>query len=227
MNAEQPADETPPEVESVRPDSDRRSPRMAVVLCAVGGLLVLLSAGRTWARTTVHLQTGVVSLSVAGHDVVSALSSIGIALIALAAAILASSGLIRRMVGLVIVGVAGSAIAVAVTARGRVSSALEDKEVGVRGVSVHASANGWWLVALAGGILAVIAGVLVVARSAQWWELGRRYDAPTATTPSKDPATLAWEALDRGEDPTADEAEHRSPVPPPGSRDSDRGGPLG
>jgi hypothetical protein len=33
--------------------------------------------------------------------------------------------------------------------------------------------------------------------------MSARYDSPNARKPSKDPSTVAWDALDRGEDPTA------------------------
>jgi hypothetical protein len=67
---------------------------------------------------------------------------------------------------------------------------------------VHASANGWWLVATLGGLLAVFAGAMTVVYARQWSGLGAAYDAPSAPAPAKDPARVAWDALDRGEDPT-------------------------
>jgi hypothetical protein len=33
--------------------------------------------------------------------------------------------------------------------------------------------------------------------------MGARYDAPHASARLKDPAVAAWDALDRGDDPTA------------------------
>jgi uncharacterized membrane protein (TIGR02234 family) len=183
----------------------RRSPAGAVIACGGGGLLVLLASGRQWAHATVSNISGGGSaqLSVTGHVVAPALPALGIALVALAAAILASKRTMRRIVGVVIVAVAAGTVAAAVTARGDVSSALEHREVGVQGIAVHASANGWWVLATVGGLLALVAGVLTVVRAEQWSALGAKYDAPSAPAPTKDPATVAWDALDRGEDPTA------------------------
>jgi uncharacterized membrane protein (TIGR02234 family) len=182
----------------------RRAPAVAVLGCAVGGLLVLLSAGRQWAHTTLDGVAGAASssLSVTGHQVAPSLSAVGIALLALAAAILSSSGVLRRVVGIVVVLVAGAAIGVALSARGDVTTALRDREVGPTGFAVHASANGWWVVAFVGGLLALAAGVLTVFHSRQWSRMGEKYDAPASPRPAKDPATVAWDALDRGEDPT-------------------------
>jgi uncharacterized membrane protein (TIGR02234 family) len=183
----------------------RGSPAAAVVSCAVGGLLILLASGRRWAHVTLTDPTagGQSHLAVTGHAVAPALPALGIALLALAAAILAAKGMLRRVVGLLIVLVAGAAVGVAVTAPGDVSSALEHHEVGAQGLAVHASANGWWVIAAIGGVLAVVAGLLTVLRADQWSGLGSKYDAPSAPKPTKDPAVLAWDALDRGEDPTA------------------------
>jgi uncharacterized membrane protein (TIGR02234 family) len=182
----------------------RRAPAIAILGCALGGLLVLLSAGRQWAHTSLTGVdgTGRSTLSVTGHQVAPSITAVGIALIALAAAILASNGILRRVVGVLVVLVAGAAIGAAVTARGDVSTALRHREVGSTGLAVHASANGWWILTVVGGLLALAAGVLTVFYSEQWSRMGEKYDAPSATRPAKDPATVAWEALDRGEDPT-------------------------
>jgi len=183
----------------------RRSPAAAVLACGVGGVVVLLASGRQWARTTLTDVTGEghSSLSVTGHVVAPALPALGIALLALAAAILAARGWMRRVVGVVVVLLAGTTVGVAIAARGDVSAALESREVGAQGLTVHASANGWWLVATLAGLVAVVAGVVTVFYGRRWSGLGAKYDGPTAPRPTKDPAALAWEALDRGEDPTA------------------------
>jgi uncharacterized membrane protein (TIGR02234 family) len=182
----------------------RRSPAGAVLSCAAGGLIVLLASGRQWAHTTVNNVAGggASKLSATGHVAAPSLPALAFALLALAAAILAAKRLMRRIVGVVIVFIAATTVGVSVAARGDVSSALEHREVGVQGLAVHASANGWWVVAMIGGLLAVAAGVMTVLRADQWSAMGAKYDAPSAPAPTKDPATVAWDALDRGEDPT-------------------------
>jgi uncharacterized protein involved in response to NO len=186
----------------------RRSPIWAVVACFVGGLLVLLAGGRQWAHTSVRGVEGgaAVALSVTGHQVASSLPALGIALLALSAAIIAASGVMRRMVGIVIVIVSATAVGVSIAARSNVSAALERREVGAQGIVVHATANGWWLVATLGGLLALAAGVMTVIRANRWSALGERYEAPggkPAADPGSGSATGTWDALDRGEDPTA------------------------
>lgn len=178
-----------------------------VVGCAAGGLLVLLASGRVWSRAELRsiVGTGHTQLSVTGHAVAPTLPALGIALVALAAAIIAGRGLIRRVVGLVVVLIGAVTLGVAVTARGDVSAALERHETGARGIPVHAAANEWWLLAALGAAIAIVAGAMTVFRGGRWAELGAAYDAPTAAPPPRptDAAATAWAALDRGDDPTA------------------------
>jgi uncharacterized membrane protein (TIGR02234 family) len=175
----------------------------AVLGVAAGGGLVLLSGSQKWAHARVRVPAGTpATLHVTGHDVAGSLPALGIALVALAAAILAASGAIRRIVGLVVVAVAATTLGVSVTAPGQVSAALEKREVGAAGIAVHATANGWWVPALLGALLALGGGLLTIVRGGSWGGLGAKYDAPTAAPRPKDPAMAAWDALDRGEDPT-------------------------
>lgn len=57
--------------------------------------------------------------------------------------------------------------------------------------------------ALAGGLLLAVAGLLTLRYGRSWPAMGSRYEAPTRKAPAKSdtPADL-WKALDRGEDPT-------------------------
>jgi len=175
---------------------------LAAVTCAVAGLLLLLSSGRVWGEVTARA-SGLARqhVSVTGHAVAPALPALAIALLALAVAMLASNGLVRRLVGIVVVAVGGATVGVALRARAQVGQALADRLFASSLSSAGGSRPAWWLVALVGGVLAVVAGAAVAVRSARWTGLGARYDAPV---PEKENATGdAWEALDRGQDPTA------------------------
>jgi uncharacterized membrane protein (TIGR02234 family) len=58
--------------------------------------------------------------------------------------------------------------------------------------------------ALAGGLICA-AGIAVVMRGSRWPELGRRYERPATRTLAAGGAPSprdAWDALDRGDDPT-------------------------
>ncbi|HVT21930.1 MAG TPA: Trp biosynthesis-associated membrane protein [Mycobacteriales bacterium] len=178
----------------------------ALVGIAAGGVLVLVASGQQWASTTVDVPGAPTStVSVTGHAVEPSLPALGIALLALAVAVIAGRGLLRRLVGITVAAVGGIALGVAVAGRGAVSAALTAHEIGDAGVPVHGSANGWWVVAAVGATIALIVGLVVAARSGQWAAMGGKYEAPQTKAPQPvavDSADSAWDALDRGEDPT-------------------------
>jgi uncharacterized membrane protein (TIGR02234 family) len=190
--------------------TDRRPLALAVLGCAGGGLLVMLAAGRSWSHTTV-MSFGAAQprqLFVAGHQVAPSLPALGIALLALAGAVIAARGWLRRVVGVLVVFVGALCIGVGVSARGDVSRALQNREHGAQGITVHATANGWWLIAVLGGVLSILAGGATVLRGQAWSAMGSKYDAPAAGARSgpaapADSDAATWAALDRGEDPTA------------------------
>lgn len=178
----------------------------ALIGVAVAGVLVLVASGRVWSTTRVRIPGAAVTrVSVTGHAVEPSLPALGIALLALAAAVIAARGRLRRAVGVVVAAVGAIALGVAVAGRSAVSSALTSHEVGGLGVPAHGSANGWCLVAALGGLIAVLVGIAVVTRGGQWAAMGRKYEAPHEGDRAGVAAGSAqgtWEALDRGEDPT-------------------------
>ncbi len=179
----------------------------ALVGVAVAGVLVLVASGRVWSTARVRIPGAAdTSVSVTGHAVEPSLPALGIALLALAAAVIAARGRLRRVVGIVVAAVGGIALGVSIAGRTAVSSALTSHEVGGLGVPAHGTANVWWLPAALGGLLAVLVGLAVAVRGQRWAALGHKYEAPHAAAPaagSADSKIAAWEALDRGQDPTA------------------------
>src|SRR5581483_8579155 len=137
--------------------------------CAVAGGLLVLAAGRVWGAVVVRAATGArVRVVLRGHDVVAALSPLGVALLVLAVVLLATRSWLRRAVGAVIV-VIGAAIVAAVVANAPdVPSLLSRRAFAAARAAVHSGANGWAVVAgLAGGI-AVLAGAVVMVASQDW-----------------------------------------------------------
>lgn len=182
--------------------------------CAAGGALILVAQAVTWATAAIARPTGgVQDVSVAGHEVSGGLPAVGWALIVLALALLAARGVLRQVVGAVVALVGAVAVALAVTAPGRVDAALVKAAYLPPAHPVHAGAGGWWVVAALGGVLAVLAGGDALVRGTRWGGLGARYDSPAGAeavaTDDATPATpitadegAVWQALDRGEDPT-------------------------
>ncbi|MFD7641333.1 TIGR02234 family membrane protein [Kitasatospora sp. NPDC059795] len=180
-----------------------------LLLTALGATLVLTAAGRTWAE-------GIAPGSVGGRIAISASGSkltglpTGTALVAMAAAVavFAVRGRARMLVGLLMALAGIGAVAGALIGRTE-TAGLHDLAAGQLGLaSAHAeqiTRTGWPWVALAGGLLLVVAGLLTLRFGRNWPAMGARYEAPTRRRPAGpvggSPADL-WKALDRGEDPT-------------------------
>jgi uncharacterized membrane protein (TIGR02234 family) len=175
---------------------------------ALGGLIVIVSAGRGWGTATMADVAGAKAgraLRVNGTDVSGGLSALGLLSLAGVLAVLATRGPVRRAVAVVLALVGVSVVALAVT--GDVRAALDKAARTAGGVSTAradgVSTSAWpWVCALGGACIVAAAG-LVVVRGRQWPSLGARYERGAARTPRVlDP----WSALDRGIDPTLDPA---------------------
>jgi hypothetical protein len=156
------------------PAAPARSPRVLGLAC-VGSVV---SAGLLWGASAVEWAPGRTGAAVAP-------SLTGVALLALAgvAGVLATGGVVRRVVG-GLLAVAGTAQAVAAAWT-------------LGGGSVVGP-----LLAAAGGVVLLAAGVLVVLREQRLPRFGARYAAAGDRRAARDPDRAAWEALDAGEDPT-------------------------
>jgi uncharacterized membrane protein (TIGR02234 family) len=178
---------------------------LAAAAIAAAGLLLLIAAGRTWGAATTRSTTGARQhVSVTGHAVASSLPALGIALLALSVAILAARGAVRRVLGLLVVVAGAAAVPVAIDAHGSVGRELASRVFGSTARSLDGSRPAWWLLAVASGVIAVVAGAAVVIRGGAWRGLGSRYDAPGATPRAGEPTMEAWDALDHGHDPTVE-----------------------
>jgi len=164
-----------------------RELQVCVLVVLVGALLLFVAGGRDWVVRTgpssglPGLQAQREVLTAGSQEAVRALALAGVTAVG---ALLASRRWGRIVVGalLLAVGLAAGAVAVA----------------GGRG-------SAWSYVALMGGVLLVLAGGLAAGRGRRWAALSGRYDAPAAQAarPPARPEVAAWDALDRGEDPTA------------------------
>ncbi|WP_369077182.1 Trp biosynthesis-associated membrane protein [Symbioplanes lichenis] len=170
----------------------------AVLATAAGAGLVLWGITRTWS-TKVTDRPGLTQLRETHPGTDTAPLVLALALVALAGAgaLFATKGVVRRVLG-VLIAVAGVGVVVA-TIAGR--AGLDIGEAG-------AGATAWPVVCVAGGLLVVLGGWWTVRHGHEWPGMGARYErtvtAPVATddTGTVD-ARSAWDALDRGDDPTA------------------------
>ncbi|WP_329102369.1 Trp biosynthesis-associated membrane protein [Micromonospora sp. NBC_01699] len=182
--------------------SGRRLLTYAVLLCLAGAGLALYAATRTW---SVEITTRPEPLSAlrdphTGGELLPWLPALALVGLASAGALLASRGLGRRLVGglLVLVGLG-------IAAGGGYGLTAPDRD----------ETNLLWpLLCGLGAVLVAAAGVLTVGRGHTWPAMGARYErvrpgaAPTAPGSSDagrvdaGRTVAAWDALDRGEDPT-------------------------
>jgi uncharacterized membrane protein (TIGR02234 family) len=191
----------------------RKGPLLAALLCVAGASVVLVGAGRAWVLVEVAGSPLLPDRQVAvdGTDLAPGLRALGLLGLAGVPALAASRGRGRLLVGLVVLltGLGVLAVTTRLLISGLGDLALLTAAVRDAGTpdGVATATTGWPVVAALGGLLLAAGGLLVMVRGPRWAALGRRYDAP-APEPAPDAAVAVaerdlWEALDRGEDPTA------------------------
>lgn len=212
--------------------SPRRELAGVLILGAVGAGLVLLASRQTWAqvRTPVPAPLPASVVTVSGQGLVPFAAALAIAALASLAAVLATRGIARRAVGVLLAGL-GIAVAAAAVAGVSASAALAAAagslgpgtgagsgagsvtEGGaaaggpaapdVAGFHSHVvlTAAGWQAMAVAGGLAICAAGVLVFWRGTRLPVMSSRYDSPSGT-----PVRTATTAGVSGRPATSDSA---------------------
>lgn len=193
----------------------RRQYLATLVLLAAGGVLGFAAASRPWgsARTPSTL-SGATEVSVSGSDLSPVAPALCLVALAAVVAVPAVRRAGRRVVGVVLAVLGGGLAVVAVQAlidlEGRIRAWVADGP-GLAGSVDEVSASPWWPVALAvAGAMILAAGVLTLVRGPRWPSMGARYERPQSkrgeSTPGSDDEPTdprqAWDALDRGDDPT-------------------------
>jgi uncharacterized membrane protein (TIGR02234 family) len=212
--------------------SARREYALVLLLGLAGAACVLLSVRQGWARvgTAAPRPLPAATVSVRGQDLVPLAGALGLAALAGLAAVVATRGLARRLVG-ALLAVFGGAAAAAVSTHlgaaavlaaaaatggagsqagsvtgGSVTGGSAPGALGagsqVAGAHVAMAAFPWRWAVLLGALAVIGAGLLVAWRGATWPVMSSRYDRPAARGPRPaDPAAL-WDSLSRGVDPT-------------------------
>jgi len=198
----------------------RRSYALAIVACLAGAALALYAITRTW---SIHLtpRPGMSALREArtGTDLEPWVT--GLALVALAGtgALLATSGWARRVLGIVLTLCGAGVVIGAIAGR-----------VGLDPGTAGAGGTAWPILCAVGGLIIVTGGVTTARHGHEWPGMSARYDRNPVPPPRTDddrPAPIAgngsasaaaddrsapvaavdnraaWDALDRGDDPTA------------------------
>ena len=173
----------------------------------LGGALVLGAANGTWASAEGSRGEGlpVEAVALTSYDLARPVAALALLALASVAALVATRGRVRQLVGALSAATGGGITFVAVQAR---SSAQQVAQAELSGVSnLHVTLAPWSWIAAAGGVLIAAAGLMTVVRSGTWPSMSRRYDARTREPAAPGPDGThegLWRSLDRGHDPTED-----------------------
>jgi uncharacterized membrane protein (TIGR02234 family) len=185
----------------------------AIALDVVGAGVALLVSLRDWQTvTTARAGRAPDVLELGGRTVDAASTAIALVALAGVVAVLATRGVLRRVVG-GLIALAGAglvwravlALSPVSAARARALVASHHKTVSTSGtvpsVAVHSV---WPVLSLGCGVLVLASGALIAWRGHRWQVMSARYEA-TPEAASDDQAKAAatlWRALDEGNDPT-------------------------
>jgi uncharacterized membrane protein (TIGR02234 family) len=170
----------------------------------VGAVLCLVGSGMSWG-TAQRADLVNTEVAVSGGDLVPVARATGLLALAAVVAVHATRRWGRRLVG-GLLAVAGAAV---VAQTSVVARELQQNVVGQLESSAGgevASAGPAWggpVVMAAGGAAVAASGMLLTGLGARWPSMGARYERRAATRPASETSErAAWDALDRGEDPT-------------------------
>ncbi len=186
------------------------------VAAVLGAGLVLFVSGQEWATITALRRPPLppVSTVALGSELAPLAPAAALVSLTATGALLAVRGVGRVLVGVLMV-VASAAV---VWSSGRVLGGVDVVTTQLQALGVPAAdldvdvAPAWPGLAVVGGALGVLSGLATAVRGRRWPAMGSRYErettaggrapAPARPRTDEDRAQLAWNALDRGEDPT-------------------------
>ena len=195
------------------------------MLAVAGAALAAVGAALTWwSADYLDPLTGPLVVTLSGADSVPELIPLALVGLAGLGAALATHGIPRRLVGVVLLVCGGVITVRSVLSVGSPPAALAGSlsrpADPVGAAQVHPVGPA---LAVLGGLLLASAGVLVVLGRGARARMGGRYDAPTraataavAADPTGDPENW-WKVLDAGADPTADPTARSAVDPTAGS----------
>ncbi|WP_162606493.1 Trp biosynthesis-associated membrane protein [Jiangella asiatica] len=187
----------------------RREYLLALALLVAGGALGLLASSRPWGSAQQPSSLSVTATTVSGSDLLPFAPAVSLVAIAAVVAVPAVRRVGRRIVGAVVALLGATLVVSALLAvldlDGRIESWIVDAPGSSGPVSEVSTTPGWGLAVTAAGVLVLAAGLLIAVRGPRWPSMGAKYErTPRGRTTSGEVkgGREAWEALDRGDDPT-------------------------
>jgi uncharacterized membrane protein (TIGR02234 family) len=166
--------------------SAARGKVVAALLALAGSGLILLSAGRGWARGDV---TSPVRLAIeaSGTSLTGVPTALGLAGLASAIALFAVRRIGRYVVGVAMAGAGIGTVAAVLDSIGRLDTkALARAATQTVGASASqigsVSSTAWPYVTVGGAILLAMAGIYTLVRGREWTGLSNRYEREGAST---------------------------------------------
>jgi uncharacterized membrane protein (TIGR02234 family) len=193
------------------PRPARRELVATLGLCLAGAVLALATSAPTWVRVTVPRSRPLAdaTVAVAGRSLVPLVPALGLVGLAALVGLVATRGRGRLALG-VVLALSGAAVVVAAAphlvapspaaAERLLTGPLPGRDL-ARPAQAHA-VPAWPALASVGGLLLAAAGLGTAVRGSRWPAMSGRYDAPAARAAAPTTAGI-WDALDRGDDPTA------------------------
>lgn len=177
-------------------------------------LLVLVGAGALWGASALTWASqqfdtplsGTTTSRGTGAQLRPELGPVALASLAAVAAVLATGGLLRRLMGLLVV-LAGALLGwrgYQTLTGGWFDYVRDHAPAGGTPIGEVSTQPAGPLLMLLGALLLVVAGVLTVLRAGRMPAMGAKYSAPGAAKerPSHDADRQLWNELDAGRDPT-------------------------
>ncbi|MDQ1044681.1 putative membrane protein (TIGR02234 family) [Streptomyces sp. V4I2] len=185
---------------------------MALLSGALGAAVALLATRQQWSEGTATVAGGSFPLTAKGSDVTGVPASLAIVGLAALVAVFAVRRAGRFLVA-ALLALSGAGTIAAALLGVNDSSALDEqaaKASGDTSATVDTlSHTAWPYVAVAGGVLLLLAGLLALRYGRLWPAMSGRYERSGAPRPRRQAPVVdpdrpedMWKALDRGEDPT-------------------------
>jgi uncharacterized membrane protein (TIGR02234 family) len=190
----------------------RLSLAVALLSGALGAAVALLATRQQWSQGTATVAGGAFPLTATGSDVTGVPAALAVVGLAALVAVFAVRRAGRFAVA-ALLALSGAGIITAALLGASDSSALDEQAAQASGdtsASVDTlSHTAWPYVAVVGGVLILLAGLLALRYGRLWPAMSGRYERggtpqPRRKAPAVDPDRPEdlWKALDRGEDPT-------------------------
>jgi uncharacterized membrane protein (TIGR02234 family) len=180
----------------------RRELVIGLSLLVAGGVMGLVAMNLSWGEA--YLGDGT-TLPVRGRDVAPLYLAPPLFALAASVAVVATRRAGRLLIGvtLAVMAIVGASLSIVagIAMADRIRDWAPDAGYQTAGAAGGSSNMMWYPVACA---VILLAGVFIAVLGPKWPSLGARYDRTPATGPLRRNPTArdAWDALDRGDDPT-------------------------